>query len=138
MPIVSTQVHNLMHNNCRQYEQEYLAYIIVTRFAKRCIVYTSKFSGLLTHKIFQECQMDKKLSRLQNHYSCIFPKKISTLYTNLYGSPNTQNRMCKPCNFFQIQSQLYFDVFCLQTYWGSKKVVVMIARHCGTLVLLCH
>ena len=94
----------------------------MTRFAKTCIVHTSKFSTLVTHNIYLEWHIDTKLSGLVEQ---IF-LKVSNLYATpcgFYGSPNEQNRMCELCIFSQIWSHLsnLLFYFCWFTFiWWAN------------------
>ena len=45
-----------------QYVGKTACYVYVTGFAKTCIVHTSNFSTLKSHKIFYKCQINLKLS----------------------------------------------------------------------------
>ena len=51
-------------------------YTYVTRFGKTCIVYTSNFSTMVTHKIYLEWQRDVKLSGIVESLLLYHPLKF--------------------------------------------------------------
>ena len=89
----------------------------LTRFTKTCIVNTSKFSTLVTHKISLEWQVNVKLEWIIELLFFITPKvsNLIAISCGSYGSPNVQNQMCELCTSSQIQSHISTQVRSMYT-----------------------
>ena len=87
---------------------------ICDQICETCIVHTSNFSTLLTHKIYWEWQIAVKLGRIIElillYHSWKFHSYLYAIHYGFYVSPNVQNQICELDMFFQIQSHILFMV----------------------------